>query len=73
MSIFNISQYRYCPVLYEDLYEIEADSIEEAISFILNHEVESYVSNIIEIEDPIKIELYNSNKKCIYNKNYGTR
>lgn len=68
MAIFKLKKDSLYENWWRDYYEIEADSLEEAIKIVLSGEVEPYdTENLIDVlAEPIKIEILDEELNKIY-------
>lgn len=68
MAIFKLKKDSLYENWWRDYYEIEADSLEDAIKMILSGEVEPYDSrDLIEtFAEPVKIEILDEELNKIY-------
>lgn len=68
MAIFKLKKDSLYENWWRDYYEIEADSLEEAINIVLSGEVEPYdTENLINaLAEPVKIEILDEELNKIY-------
>lgn len=68
MAIFKLKKDSLYENWWRDYYEIEADSLEDAIKIILSGEVEPYDSRdlIDTLAEPVKIEILDEELNKIY-------
>lgn len=68
MAIFKLKKDSLYENWWRDYYEIEANSLEEAINIVLSGEVEPYDSRdlIDTLAEPIKIEILDEELNKIY-------
>lgn len=68
MAIFKLKKDSLYENWWRDYYEIEADSLEEAINIILSGEIEPYdTENLIDaLAEPVKIEILDEELNKIY-------
>lgn len=68
MAIFKLKKDSLYENWWRDYYEIEADSLEEAIKIVLSGEVEPYdMENLINaLAEPIKVEILDEELNKIY-------
>jgi hypothetical protein len=68
MAIFKLKKDSLYENWWRDYYEIEADSLEEAINIVLSGEVEPYdTENLIDaLAEPVKIEILDEELNKIY-------
>lgn len=60
------------PQWYRDYYEVQAESLEEAIDKVRDDSVFPYDSKLLELynQNPIKLEILNENEDVLYEKTY---
>ena len=68
MAIFKLKKDSLYENWWRDYYEIEADSLEDAINIVLSGEVEPYdTENLIDaLAEPVKIEIFDEKLNKIY-------
>lgn len=68
MTIFKLSKEEKIETWWRDYYEIEANSIEEAVDLILSGEVDPYDTEpIIELQiEPIETEIFDELGNTVY-------
>ena len=68
MAIFKLKKDSLYENWWRDYYEIEADSLEDAINIVLSGEVEPYdTENLIDaLAKPVKIEILDEELNKIY-------
>lgn len=68
MAIFKLKKYSLYENWWRDYYEIEADSLEDAIKIVLSGEVEPHdTENLIDVlAEPVKIEILDEELNKIY-------
>jgi hypothetical protein len=68
MAIFKLKKDSLYENWWRDYYEIEANSLEEAINIVLSGEVEPYdTENLIDaLAEPVKIEILDEELNKIY-------
>jgi hypothetical protein len=68
MAIFKLKKDSLYENWWRDYYEIEADSLEDAINIVLSGEVEPYdTENLIDaLAEPVKIEILDEELNKIY-------
>lgn len=68
MAIFKLKKDSLYENWWRDYYEIEADSLEEAINIVLSGEIEPYdTENLIDaLAEPVKIEILDEELNKIY-------
>lgn len=68
MAIFKLKKDSLYENWWRDYYEIEADSLEEAINIVLSGEVEPYdTENLIDaLAEPVKVEILDEELNKIY-------
>ena len=68
MATFKLKKDSLYENWWRDYYEIEADSLEEAINIVLSGEVEPYdTENLIDaLAEPVKIEILDEELNKIY-------
>ena len=68
MAIFKLKKDSLYENWWRDYYEIEADSLEEAINIVLSGKVEPYdTENLIDaLAEPVKIEILDEELNKIY-------
>lgn len=68
MAIFKLQREEKFATWWRDYYEIEADSIEEAVEIILNGEVDPYDTEAIDypLAEPIETIIIDSEENVVY-------
>lgn len=71
MAIFNLKVDSLCQQWWRDYYEVEAETVEEAIQLILDEEVDAVDSELL-IESisqiPLKMEILDEQGEILYAK-----